>query len=300
MTFHYITYGLVFASDLELPELQSISTEKSVADVAIKFGPVPADGLPGGRQISPFIWVGTDDFWLEVPQVARFRVSDKRQITIDPAPGIDEASIRVFLLGSGLGALLFQRGMLILHGNAIEIDGHCMVCVGPSGAGKSTLAAAFAQRGYRLLADDVVPIDPAGCAVPGFPRIKLWQDTADKLGIQTDELQRIRPELKKYNLPTRTEFCEDPRPVRWIYRLSPHHRSDITLTPLTGIEKFKRLRENTYRHRFMVGMSLQATHLEQCGALANQARMALAERPSDGFEIDRLVDALLADVKGNS
>lgn len=297
MGYHYTGYGLEIVSELELPELRVAETGPARApEVEIRLGAVARDGLPGGEQISPFVWVAQDLFWLEVHGVARFLVADGCRITVDPAPGIDAASVRVFLLGSILGALLFQRGVLALHGNAIEVDGKCMVCVGPSGAGKSTLAAAFAQRGYHVLADDVVAIDAACAAVPGYPRIKLWQDTADRLGIDTGDLMRIRPTLDKFNLPTGMGAGDAPVPVRWVYVLNPGNGEAIELVPIAGLKRFAPLRANTYRRRFMEGMALRPEHLQRCGELAGRIHMARVDRPERGFEIDALVERLLADM----
>ena len=296
MGFAYTAYGLTLSSQLELPELTAIPEMSHEPDVSIIIDIVPKH-LSGGKQISPFIWVGVDDFLLEVPNIGRFRVMGENQIIVDPAPGIDEASIRVFLLGSALGALLLQRNLLVLHGNAVEIGNRCVVCVGSSGIGKSTLTAAFMQRGYRVLADDVVPVDETGFAIPGFPRIKLWQDVAEKLQISTADLTSIRPMLAKYNLPLGSKFCDEPRPISQICVLSEHEGDGIVLTPVKGMEKFSLLKANTYRQRFMSGMSLQPNHLRQCGALASKVRIASVQRPRAGFQLDALVDRLLDEMQ---
>ena len=62
----------------------------------------------------------------------------------DPAPGRDlyESDVRVFLLGSCIGALLHQRGILVLHAGAIHTDKGAVLFTGPWGIGKSTLLAA--------------------------------------------------------------------------------------------------------------------------------------------------------------
>jgi len=298
----YRAYGLTIASQLVLPELLPISADGSLdgsaaADVTISRGAISGNGLPEGTQISPFAWVHDDSFWLHVPGVARFIVADGTRILFDPEPDSDEASVRVFLLGSVLGALLFQRGLLLLHGNAVEVNGRCLICLGPSGAGKSTLAAGLLKRGYRLLADDVVPIDADCNAVPGFPRLKLWQDAASKLDMDTGGLDRIRPELNKFNLMIADRFCDTPLPVRWVYILASDPRGTFEVQPIKGMKRFRPLRANTYRRRFMEGMALRPEHLARCGALANNIHLARVIRPSGGFEIDRLIDTLLADIE---
>jgi hypothetical protein len=296
----HIAYNLTIESDLALPELLSDNgPTDALPDVTIELRPVAPEGLPHGKQLGPFLWVTPESLWLQVPHVARFLVQNGSTIHVDPEPGIDEDSIRVFLLGSALGALLFQRGYLVMHGNAIRIGDKCMICVGNSGAGKSTLAAGFMQRGYSILADDVVPVDPHCRALPGFPRIKLWQDVAEKLNIETTGLRRIRPNTEKFNYPLGEQFASQPIPVRWMYILNSDHQESIRFEAIQGMQRFMPLHNNTYRVRFLQGMALKAEHMKLCGQLAGNIRLARVTRPSAGFKLDALIDHLVADMAAN-
>lgn len=294
----HTAYNLSIASDIDLPELLPDRAESSAlpADVRIRFADVQHQALVDAQQLGPFLWANRENLLLEVPHVARFLVQNGNAIAIDPAPGIDEDSIRVFLLGSAMGALLFQRGQLVLHGNAIRIGDQCMVCVGHSGAGKSTLAAGFMQRGYEVLADDVVPVDQACRALPGFPRIKLWRDVADQLQIDTRGLRRIRPNLEKFNYPLGRQFAGQPLPIRWVYALGSDNIDQIRFDPIQGMQRFLPLHNNTYRMRFLQGMALKPEHLQLCGRLAGKIRLARVTRPKAGFGLDALIDQLLADM----
>lgn len=295
-THAYRCYGLTLVSDVELPELTPAELRPGEpAEVRITIGTVAPEGLPSGQQIGPYLWVTPRQLWLQVPGVARFLIEGGDRITVEGEAGVDGDSIRVFLLGSAFGALLFQRGYLVLHGNAIQVGDQCLITVGRSGAGKSTLAAGFLQRGHALLADDVVPIDAHCRAVPGFPRIKLWQDTADKLGIDTAPLRRIRPHLEKYSLPLHDRFAGAPLPVRWVYLLGTHSEPDFRFEPIQGLRRFQPLRANTYRVRFLEGMALKAEHLQLCGQLAGRIRLVQVTRPEKGFALDELIDRLLDD-----
>ncbi len=290
----YLAYNLQIDSEIALPELLPGDLDSS-CDVNIHFGNVPVDGLPNGTQLGPFLWTTDQALWLKVPGVATFLVKNGQEIIIAPAPGIDEDSIRVFLLGSAFGALLFQRGYLVMHGNAIRIGNQCMICVGYSGAGKSTLAAGFMQRGYDILADDVVPIDNGCNAIPGFPRIKLWQDVAEKLKIDTTSLRRIRPDMEKFNFPLTHKFGNELIPVRWVYILnSDENQCDISFESIEGMQRFIPLRNNTYRIRFLDGMALKRDHLQLCGKLAGNIRLTSVTRPRRDFQLDLLIDQLLA------
>lgn len=298
----YECYGLTIASDLDLPELVEArgAAAPGGADVSVRLGQVPPCGLDGGTQIGPFLWAGPDRLCLQVPGVARYLVRGGDTVVVEPADGIDEDSVRVFLLGSALGALLFQRGLLVLHGDAIAVDGRCLVFVGPSGSGKSTLAAALLRRGYDIVADDVVPVDAACRVLPGFPRLKLWEDAAARLDIETAGLRRIRPHLHKYDFPVRDRYAGEPLPVRWVYLLRTHPTADTVLEEITGMRRFRPLRNNTYRLRFMDGMALSEDHLRLCGALAGRVHMARVTRPDHGFDLDGLVDRVLVDLAAHT
>ena len=290
-------YGLVAESDWLLPECLP-ADQLAVPDIFIINGLVPKDGID---PLSKDMYEQSieSEFWLDVEEVARYWIRHGNEIIIEPYPDVDEESIRVFLLGSALGALLFQRGLLLIHGNAIEVNDACVVCVGDSGAGKSTLAAAFLQDGYRLLADDVVPVTADGLATPGFPRIKLWGDTARQLGIDTSGLRRIMPDMDKYNVPLGDRYCNTPLPVKWVYVLEPSERSDFALLPYEGMSRFEPLHENTYRVHFLEAMALKPQHLQQVAKLAGNIRMAKIQRPQSGFRIDELVQFILDDIAIN-
>lgn len=295
--YYYQCYGLNFSCEFPLPEIKTWEASKGQIDVDIHYGTLDEKGLGEDTQCGPFLWISGDVTQLNIPDVAKFRISHGTKITVDPMPGIDLESVRVFLLGSAFGVLLFQRGYLVMHGNSVRIGEGCIICVGHSGAGKSTLAAAFMQRGYDLLADDVVPVDAHGRAITGFPRIKLWKDAAEKLGIETTGLKRIRPDMEKFNLPISPPDMALHLPVKAIYILQQTNNDKISLTPISGFKKFNALKAHTYRLRFMQNMALQPQHLTLCSQLAGQAHMRLVERGKIGFEIDALVDTILNDAK---
>lgn len=298
---NYKCYGLFISSEIALPELIPVldKVEKGEAEVRISIREVPTNGLPTGERFGPNLWASESALWLHVPRVARFLIREGKEILIDPEPGADEDSIRLYLLGSALGAILFQRRYLVLHGNAIRVGDGCMVCVGPSGAGKSTLAAVFMRHGHQILADDVVPINASGQALPGFPRIKMWQDTADRMNIDTGGLRRIRPNMKKFNYPASDLFADQPLPVKWIYVLERHPQKEILLNPVHGMERFHVLHQNTYRVRYIKALLLKAEHLKLCSRLSGNIHLVRLTRPEHGYSADEMVARILDDIAGN-
>ena len=295
----YRAYGLTIDSELELPELRPAPHGASdTPDLTVRRDAVPAGELPTGQQITPYLWADSQSVRLSIPGVAHFFISGGDTITVDPAPGVDADSVRLFLLGSALGSALFQRGYLVLHGNAVQVGERCMCCLGVSGAGKSTLAAGFWRRGHAVLADDVVAVDAQCRALPAFPRIKLWQDSADQLNVDTAKLRRIRPIEAKFNLPIPAP-ADTALPIRWVYILDSHEGPDLRLEHVSGLAKFAPLHDNTYGVRIVEGMSLRSEHLRLCGQLAGRIRLVKVTRPRQGFRLNDLIDALLADMAQN-
>ncbi|HZW26295.1 MAG TPA: hypothetical protein VFF26_12495 [Gallionella sp.] len=297
MTTSYRSYGLTISSEVVLPEL--IPLQMGVvedADVRIAFGKVDEASLARMSQFGRNLWAGESVLCLQVPQVARFLMREGKEILIEPDAAADEDEIRLYLLGSAFGVILYQRGFLVLHGNAIRVGDSCMVCLGHSGAGKSTLAAAFMRRGHQILSDDVTPIDVECQALPGFPRIKLWQDAAERMNINVSGLRRIRAGEEKFHLPATESYAVRPLPIKWIYVLERGSLQDVQLEAMHGLERFRLLHQNTYRAGYLKALKFKGEHLKLCRMLSDRVRLARLVRPDSGDTVEELVERILADV----
>src|SRR4030067_3268450 len=153
----FTAYGLIFHSEWESPELLESSGDP---DVIIRIGEVPGQldsffGKPDLYQVNE------NEFLLKLEGIANFWVKDGKEIVIQPAPNHLDSEVRLYLLGTCLGVLLHQRGILALHASAIETAAVAVLFSGPSGVGKSTLMDAFLKRAYCMLADDetVIVVD---------------------------------------------------------------------------------------------------------------------------------------------
>lgn len=287
-------YGLVVDSEIPLPGLGPGAPAGATPDVTVRIGdvgPRPADAvdLPLG------LWRSADEIGLVVPDTASYVVRRGRDVVVAPAPGSDPLQVRLFLLGTVMGALLMQRGHLVLHGNAFRVGDACAVVVGHSGAGKSTLAAEMQRRGHHVLSDDVVPIDARGTAVPGYPRIKLWADAVDRLGVDRAGLDRVVSRLDKFELPL-TRVQVEPLPLRWVYVLERHSGPDLTITRATGMSAFSLLHEHTYRNQLVHGPDVVRAHLELCAQVAARAAVSRVTRPAETMTAEATADAILADI----
>ncbi|MET3960656.1 hypothetical protein ABIE44_000590 [Marmoricola sp. OAE513] len=288
----YSCYGLLLRSEIELPDLGAPLETEATPDVVIRFGSLkvpPPSTLPYG------LWRESDVCGVEVPDVGRYETRAGVEIVIDPLPDAEPRAIRLFLLGTVMGALMMQRDHLVLHGNAFRIGDAAAVVVGHSGAGKSTLAAEFDRRGFDVLSDDVVPVDATGNAIPGYPRIKLWDDALARLGVGTDGLERINDAHEKFQLPLQRNAI-GPLPLRWIYVLERHAGTELTLAPVHGAVTFSLLHEHTYRNELISGAEPVARHLQQCASLARTARVTRVRRPAATMTAESTAEAILSDI----
>lgn len=289
---YYSAFGLSLASALPCPELAAGSP---YPDVVIRYGEVPL-ALPTARASGVRYQAAPGLLLLTVDGVARFLVRQGQEIVIDPAPASDEDSIRLFLLGPAIGALLQQRGILTLHGSAIEVDGGCIGFLGRSGVGKSTLAAALCRRGYRFVTDDVCAVSLAHAAIPrvhpGYPQMKLWADMLRTFGESTAPLRRVRPQLDKHAWPVPEAFHPAPLPLRRLYVLHTTTTDSLTFHALGGPEKLMVLKNHTYREPFLDGLDGRVPHFTICAAIATQIPMHRIVRPQYPFRLEEMVAGL--------
>ncbi|MCW8999570.1 MAG: hypothetical protein OQK04_12750, partial [Kangiellaceae bacterium] len=242
---HYKAFGLNIVSELELPSL--ILAPFKNADVWIKKGKVSKNGLIAPKRIRPFCQQAPSEIWLHVPGIARFYISQGNKVIVEPYEDADEQSVRLFILGSCMGAIMHQKNRLVIHGNAIRFGDGCVIFSGKSGTGKSTLAAALYQKGYEVLADDLAVIDEQLNVQPSYPQMKLWQDSAEKLGLDICQLNKIRLQIDKYAYPMDRGFCQKALPVKAIYVLNNHKNDQFLLQPIEGADKLPPLKNHTYR-----------------------------------------------------
>ena len=294
----YLAYGLVFQSDINLKPLTPVSDDIP-HQVVIRCTDVPESGLKVAAVRRGLAQIGDNEVWVNIPDIARMQISDGKEIRVQPCDNADEQSIRLYVMGSAIGAILHQRGFLVLHANAIKVGEGAVLFAGISGAGKSTTAAVFHQQGYPVISDDVVAVDAAGNVVGGFPQIKLWEDTLESLEIPREPLSRIRLEIKKYSFPLPQNVEQSLLPIRAIYTLASANENQpdqFDFTVLEGIAKFNHLKAHTYRRHFMEGMGLRPRHLRLCSALAGKVHMARLIRPTAHFNAPQLVERVFEDL----
>jgi hypothetical protein len=298
----YDLCGWRVSSAIALPDLPSWVGDDRNADIVIDIGDVAPFASP--TMVTPLVSIDADgSAHFSVMGVADYLVTGGRRIVVSPVLPQDSPDIRLFLLGSGLGFLCHQRGVLPIHGATVDIDGEAVIFAGASGAGKSTLADAFARRGHVVLSDDVSPIQLTAegpLILPSLRRIRLWKDAVDNAGWNADDLERCRAGLEKFSRSLHGEPAVKPLPPRAIFHL---RRQWVKL----GGARFRRLRgrpavdelqRQVFRWKSLVGVA------GPMGALARTAIAAsnipghfVLERPIAFDRLDESIDEIVMTVR---
>ncbi len=293
----YSCFDFRFASEIPLGELTPAAVDDQRELVVIRYG--TPDEASGGDTPD---WVVRSDgaaAVLRIPNVAHYTMIGGREIVVAPVAGASDRDVRLFLLGSALGVLAYQRGLLPLHANAVVIDGRAHAFCGVSGAGKSTLAAYFADRGYPVLCDDVCAIsldaDGRPLAWPGLPRLKLWQEAADRFGHDTTRLDRAIEGYDKFHVPLPTVAGTASVPFASLYRLDrAEGDAPAEIVRLRGGDAMALVMHNSYRPEYVAPLGLRPAHFAAASAVARHAGIFVARRTWGydvfGQQADRLVE----------
>ncbi|TIR25158.1 MAG: serine kinase [Mesorhizobium sp.] len=294
----YKAYGLVIGSEVALPELES--TAPAIPDLEIAVGPVDFPGTVSQRATA-FRFEPTRQY-LSWQAVGTFMISGANRIDVDPAPAVDDPLLAFPLLGPVMALALHQRGLLVLHASAIEVDGKSVIFMGDKGAGKSTTAGAMIRAGHRLLTDDVVALDLSDpdrpMILPGFPQLKLAADAAGAIRLEQAEVRpQVHPQIDKAQHRLRDGFAAEAVPVSRIYALERGVRAAIF--PLSGAAALPAIIKFSYITRFgrqALPGDFAALHLRHCAQVAGRVGVSRLEVPAGLNRIDEAVGAIETDL----
>jgi hypothetical protein len=295
----YIAYGLNIFSEIELPEL--VRGEKpDKIDFSIIKGEIILPKLkktPIYRRGIRALF-GKDEQGnpiLHWDQVADFKAVDGEKLIVSERTE-DENLLSLFVVSEALGMILFQKGYFLLHASAVKVGNEAWCFMGNPGAGKSTTAAAFIKAGCPLLSDDLTAIkfDEKGVAyiIPGYPQLKIWDNTVKGLSYDRDNLEPVSEGVNKFSYKPEGDFNQEPVPLGNIFFLhKAKNRSALqALKPSEiPIETLK----NFPLPIALLKKELLAHHFTQSFMCAQFSGMWRKRRP-DGFsKLEKWVDESL-------
>lgn len=295
----YEAFGLRIYSDIPLPEL--IQTEAYVSiDAEIRYKELAQewDSLALGEKQVAVARKGY--FIFKVPGNAIFEVSEGKHIFISPLPGSTEDKIRLYVLGTCMGALLLQNRILPLHGSAITRNGKAYAFVGNSGAGKSTLSSVFMKKGYKLLSDDLIALsfqDGVPYVIPAYPQQKLWENSILEFAMNKEDYQPLADRETKYAVPRKAEFSKELTPLTGIFELSvQQEKKDVLFSQVQALEKIQLLYRHTFRQFLIQRFDLTEWHFNRSAEIAGHTAIYQLKRPQQGFTAQLLAERVMQEI----
>ncbi len=171
--FYYHAFGLNISSEIELPGITE-GSKLDITDVEIVIDEIH---LPLHEEDFKYL-KHQDDVYIWWDAIGKVKVTNGGKITIDP---IHENQIIPYILGPVMAILLHQRGFLVLHGSAVNINNFAIGFLGYGGIGKSTIAINLYKKGYPLITDDLLAVkfDEEGKPLiyPGYFHLSLCKDS---------------------------------------------------------------------------------------------------------------------------
>lgn len=298
LKYNYRIFGINVASEFNLPQLMSTEGE---TEVLIQNGKVP-DTIPDAVAKADFFQASKSELIFSVKNVGRYYIRQGKNIIIEPASGHSEQLLSLYLLGSAMGALLFQRGVVPVHGSAVVVKNKSIIITGGSGAGKSSLTLAFRKRGFPFLTDDIAALkrDEDGWVYvqPAYPQQKLWRDCIENVGEDATDLEQINTDKSKYFFPACSGFCESPVRLGTICEIVPSDCDHVELQVISGVEKLNILMKNVYRYQVSGFFWSGEEVFSKCLDIANKVDVFRLVRPVNQFSVEEQVDLILGRLGG--
>ncbi|HEX8253085.1 MAG TPA: hypothetical protein VF846_08070 [Thermoanaerobaculia bacterium] len=251
---HYLVYGLALRSSVAIEGLEAIPFDTSrvidcdvirgeISSLGTRGSLLPRDPLDEVGEATVTVEQSRDErgtFVFTYRDGMRFRLEGNgSRITAAWDPPATAADMATYLLGPVLAFVLRLRGNLVLHASAVDCDGRALLLCGTSGAGKSTTAAAFLNSGANAITDDVSAIVWRGAVPhvePGYPRVRLWSDSAAGLYGDAETLPRLSETWEKRFVDARGRFVRDAVPIGAIAVLAGREPGPPRIRRLSGHE----------------------------------------------------------------
>ncbi len=229
----YHIFGGVLRSEVTLPELTEVRSGAAAPDwwLTRRSEAPPRSNLEvlGSAEVTSTVSVvlsrAANSLQLDFDDTGVFEVSpDGRRIAWTAKAEPDMIAVRRDLLGRVFAVALHQRGIITLHGSAVDLGGRAIAFLAPKYHGKSTTAAALVDSGATLLADDIVAVTSEGAprVLPSIPTVQLWDDSAARVAQSAVPLgDRITARKVQVRWRESPQAAPQSAPLVAVYLLAP-------------------------------------------------------------------------------
>lgn len=295
MSYIYQAYNLFISSDIELPALIKGIEASYTNSIRVVQGIVPHQLKQPPLETKPFSTFNEKEYRFEVPDIARYYVSDGNYICIEPITD-NQDEVLLYFYSNCLAAALFQRDILPFHVSGVFVaENKVLLFAAPSRTGKSTTALMLQQKGYPIFTDDTAVLylkDKAVKAIASYPMLRLWQNTFEKQNLYGEaDKQLIFAELNKYGFAFHQDFSTQEVEVAGVIFLQ-EEGDHINIKNLSPTQALARLGNNIYRKQWLNGMKKQRLQFQYLTNLGHHIKAWLAIRPKGQDTFDSFADAI--------
>jgi len=224
-----------------------------------------------------------------------FEVSGGREIKVDTrGQDIENSRLITYILGTAFGVVGIQRGLIPMHGAAVDIGGAAAIIAGFSGSGKSAIQSALIMDGYKYTADDVSMVAAKSgtpFVIPSYPQRKIAAAAAMEIGEQVAEAELcVEDDRDKYTIRKSSEWLDKELPLTCIVELVPATRKDgrvfaPEIREITGHASLKMVLRNQYRPYLSAGIGNTQERLKQLLEITSSVKTYQVIRPAEGFPL---------------
>ena len=297
MSYTYRAYGLTIQVPFACPALTPADAGPAAdaVDVVVRERPVP--GRLSAPRFGEASWdAAPGEFLLRGGQRSGRFLVEEGSVLLERNRECDEAVLARHFTDQVLAALLRQRGLLVLHANAVQTPDGVVVIGGESGSGKSTTLAALLRRGCRMLSDDMTALRPGDVpgvieVVPGAAQIHLTQDAAEGLGYAVSPAQLQPWRRMKTAVSAHDSMTGQAGQLRALYVLRPSGGEEVVAARVTGGGKFLALQECLYGPMFA---EEHPALFPLMSAVAAAVPFYRLDRPASRWSVEEVAGAILA------
>ncbi len=295
MPYQYQAYGISIVSDIELPALSSYAELITAKPIYVACGTVADDLQQPPNEQKPFSTFNEQEFRYEVPEIARYYITNGNQIVIEPLCD-NWAEILLYFYANCLAMALFQRNLIPFHVSGVFTEPNkVLLFAAPSRTGKSTTALMLQQKGFAPFTDDtaLLTVENGRCyAQASYPMARLWQNTIELQSVYAEaDKQHIFAEIDKYGFSFHDQFSTQKVEVQAIVFLE-ETGTDIRIEPLKATQIMQNLGVNIYRGQWVSGMKKQHLQFRQLTSIASVLPAYKATRPEGQDTFEEFAEAI--------
>ncbi|AOZ99136.1 hypothetical protein [Flavobacterium commune] len=299
MQYNYRVFNLCCTSTIPLPSFIVNDVEDTIPDFEVVLGNVEPNFKKEPTVTKPFTQFNENEFFYQVPDIAKYFVTDGNKVVIEPLCE-DWDSILLFFYSNSIAAILFQKNLIPFHvSGVLDNKGGLWLFAAPSRTGKSTTALKLKEKGYALFTDDtalITIVNNECVAIASYPVLRAWENTMNNQQVYAlSEGKQLRAEINKFGIAFHDDFVSSSQKVKGIIFLEMQGDS-IQIERMKSAKGMQHLGNNIYRNKWVHGMNKQLLQFKTVSAISQKVPFWVATRPKDKPSFDSFADAIIEQI----